>query len=44
MRYTITTEFNTIPGDKLVQELQEKGAAGLVTRLKTLKKEGLIQP
>lgn len=44
VNYTISTEFNTTPGNQLLQELQEKGANGLVTRLKTLKKEGLIQP
>ncbi len=44
VKYSISTVLNTIPGEKLIQELQEKGAAGLVTRLKTLKREGLIQP
>jgi|GEM_PF-327579 len=44
VKYNITTELNPVSSDKLIQALQEKGASGLVTRLKTLKKEGLIQP
>jgi type IV pilus assembly protein PilN len=44
VKYTISSESQIIPGNQLLQELQKKGASGLVTRLKTLKKEGLIKP
>lgn len=44
VEYTIETELNDIPTYQLVKELESKGAVGLVTRIKTLEEQGVIQP
>ncbi|NES82063.1 MAG: fimbrial assembly protein [Moorea sp. SIO2B7] len=41
--YTIKTELNDIPTSELIKELERKGAVGLVTRIKILKEQGVIQ-
>jgi type IV pilus assembly protein PilN len=42
--YTISAQLSPLAQNNLLEQLEQKGASGLVTRLKTLKKEGLIQP
>ncbi|MGK7875475.1 MAG: PilN domain-containing protein [Xenococcaceae cyanobacterium] len=44
VKYTIKTEPNDIPASELLQELDSKGAVGLVTRIRTLEQKGVIQP
>lgn len=41
--YTIVTQLNDKPANKLLAVLQRKGAVGLVSRIKTLENKGLIQ-
>lgn len=41
--YKITTAINGVPASDLLQELQQKGAAGLVARIDFLKQKGVIQ-
>uniref|UniRef100_B8HRE4 Fimbrial assembly family protein n=1 Tax=Cyanothece sp. (strain PCC 7425 / ATCC 29141) TaxID=395961 RepID=B8HRE4_CYAP4 len=41
--YKITTAINGVAASDLLQELQQKGAAGLVARIDFLKQKGVIQ-
>lgn len=40
--YTIETNLNDVPASQLLQELESKGAGGLVTRIRTLQEKGVI--
>jgi type IV pilus assembly protein PilN len=42
--YTIQTSLSDIAASELIAELNEKGAVGLVNRIETLRKKGVIQP
>lgn len=41
--YTITTQINDVPASEILQELDRKGAVGLVTRIRTLREQGIIE-
>lgn len=43
IRFRIQTALNGVPSSELLQTLDSKGAAGLVTRIDALKKKGAIQ-
>jgi len=42
--YQIQSDLNDVPASELLQELNRKGATGLVTRIQTLKEKGVIKP
>ena len=42
--YELSTEIGDVPATELLQVLKAKGAKGLVTRIETLKRQGVIQP
>ncbi len=44
VKYTISAQLSPLAEDTIIDQLQQKGAVGLLTRLETLKKEGLIKP
>ena len=44
VEYVIPAELNQIPASELLPELEKKESVGLVTRIKTLKQKGVIQP
>lgn len=44
VRYTIQSNLSDVPASKLIQELEYKGTFGLVNRIRTLQKIGVIQP
>jgi len=44
VQYTISAQLNPLAEDTILDQLQQKGAVGLLTRMETLKKEGLIKP
>lgn len=44
VEYTIQTELSNQSASELLQELERQGAVGVVTRIRTLKEEGVIQP
>lgn len=41
--YTISFQLNDKPASNLLNTLEEKGATGLVTRIKTLQDQGIVQ-
>lgn len=41
--YTLNVSINEIPADEILQELDNKGAVGLVTRIRTLQQKGIIE-
>jgi type IV pilus assembly protein PilN len=43
VKYTISTQINDTPSSTLIRELTNKGAIGLVTRLRTLEQKGAIK-
>ncbi len=43
VKYKITTEFSNIPADQLRKELSQRGAVGLLSRLRTLEQTGAIK-
>ncbi len=43
VRYTIQSSLSDVPASELIPELERKGTSGLVTRIRTLQKEGVIQ-
>ncbi len=43
VNYTLTTNINRIPASEILQELDRKGAVGLVTRIRTLQEQGIIE-
>lgn len=42
VNYSITAQLNNLPPSRLIEELQEKGSIGVLTRLKTLEQKGAI--
>lgn len=42
VNYDITAQLNNLPPSQLIEELQEKGSIGVLTRLKTLEQKGAI--
>jgi type IV pilus assembly protein PilN len=42
VKYTIKTGLSSLPASDLIQELEKKGAVGLVNRLRYIQKEGVI--
>ncbi|HEY9847334.1 MAG TPA: PilN domain-containing protein [Candidatus Caenarcaniphilales bacterium] len=42
--YQIQSSSSDVPASELLQELNRKGATGLVTRIRTLQQKGVIQP
>jgi type IV pilus assembly protein PilN len=42
VQYSISAALTSTPASELITELNSKGAAGLVTRLQTLKRQGVI--
>jgi len=44
VQYKIQTNLSDVPASDLLRELDRKGAVGLVTRIKTLQEQGVIQP
>ncbi|GAB1539536.1 PilN domain-containing protein [Scytonema sp. NUACC21] len=43
VRYTIQSSMSDIPASELMRELEQKGTVGLVTRIRSMQKTGLIQ-
>ncbi|MBC6419349.1 MAG: PilN domain-containing protein [Prochloron sp. SP5CPC1] len=43
VEYQIEAELSETPASELLQELEQKGAVGLVNRIKNLKEKGLLQ-
>jgi type IV pilus assembly protein PilN len=41
--YTLTTNISDVPASEILQELDNKGAVGLVTRIRTLQQKGIIE-
>jgi type IV pilus assembly protein PilN len=44
VKYKLQTALKQIPATELLQELERKGAIGIVTRLKTLQQQKVIKP
>jgi type IV pilus assembly protein PilN len=44
INYQLQTQINDVPASELLQILNAKGATGLVTRIESLKKQGVMQP
>jgi type IV pilus assembly protein PilN len=44
VEFQIQTSLNNVPTSELVNELERKGAVGLVTRIETLQQKGIIAP
>jgi type IV pilus assembly protein PilN len=44
INYQLQTQINNVPASELLQILNAKGATGLVTRIESLKKQGVMQP
>lgn len=44
VQYKIQTKLSDVPASDLLRELDRKGAVGLVTRIKSLQEQGVIQP
>jgi type IV pilus assembly protein PilN len=44
VRFQIETSLSDIPASELLQELDRKGATGLVTRIESLQQKGVLQP
>ncbi|HEY9728613.1 MAG TPA: PilN domain-containing protein [Chroococcales cyanobacterium] len=44
VQYKIQTNLSDVPASELLRELDRKGAVGLVTRIKSLQEQGVIQP
>jgi type IV pilus assembly protein PilN len=44
VKYKLQTALKQLPATELLQELERKGALGLVTRLKTLQQQKVIKP
>lgn len=42
IKYTISAQLNNVPSSQLIEEINQKGSVGLVTRLKTLERKGAI--
>lgn len=42
--YEIDTTVNNVPADALLTALRQNGASGLVSRIETLKRQGVIKP
>ncbi len=42
-KYTIQTSLSDIPASELIRELEQKGTVGLVARIRSLQKTGVIQ-
>jgi type IV pilus assembly protein PilN len=40
IKYDISAQLNNVPSSQLIQEIDQKGSVGLVTRLKTLERTG----
>ena len=40
VKYTISAQLNNAPSSQLIEEINQKGSTGLVTRLKTLERKG----
>ena len=40
IKFTISAQLENIPSSQLIEEIEKKGSAGLVTRLKTLEQKG----
>ena len=44
VNYTIETQLNQVPASQLIQSLENRGAVGLVTWIKTLDEKGFVEP
>jgi type IV pilus assembly protein PilN len=44
VKYKIQTSLKQVPAAELLRDLERKGAVGLVTRLKSLQQQQVIQP
>jgi type IV pilus assembly protein PilN len=44
VKYEIQTSLKQVPASELLQDLERKGAVGLVTRLKSLQQQQVIKP
>jgi type IV pilus assembly protein PilN len=44
VKYSIQTSLKQVPAAEILRELERKGAVGLVTRLKSLQQQQVIQP
>lgn len=42
VKYSITAQLNNLPASRLIEEIENKGSVGVVTRLKTLERKGAI--
>jgi type IV pilus assembly protein PilN len=43
VKYTIQSTLSDVPASELIRELEQKGTVGLVTRIRSLQKTGVIQ-
>lgn len=44
VEYTIDTQINNAPAESLLSALRQNGASGLVSRIETLKRQGVMNP
>lgn len=42
VKYSISAQLNNLPASRLMEEIENKGSVGVVTRLKTLERKGAI--
>ena len=42
VKYSINAQLNNLPASQLIEQIENKGSVGVVTRLKTLKRKGAI--
>lgn len=42
VKYSITAQLNDVPASQLIEEINQKGSVGVVTRIKTLERKGAI--
>ena len=42
VKYSITAQLNNVPASQLIEEINNQGSVGIVTRLKTLERKGAI--
>lgn len=42
VKYSLTAQLNNVPASQLIEEIDQKGSVGVVTRIKTLERTGAI--
>ena len=43
VRYTIVSQLTDVPASELMRELEQRGAVGLVNRIRSLQRTGVFQ-